>query len=157
MCVDFSSADTLGYIPAMRAFSGISGNDITMPHGRVPLNPIHVPFIQLVDGRRTIREIAALGASEGAPQPGAADVEDLACNVFQNLWRLDFLAMARTPAETHQLSGPVAEGAFVASAQLGVEPMTGIEPAYSAWEVDSMRVTVSGCPSVEATCEEASV
>jgi len=64
---------------------------------------------------------------------------------------------ASRPAETHQLSGPVAEPAFVPSAQRGVEPMTGIEPAYSAWEVDSMRVTVLGCPSVEATCEEASV
>jgi hypothetical protein len=62
-----------------------------------PAQPNPPPFIQLVDGRRTIREIAALVASEGAPQPGAADVEDLACNVFQNLWRLDFLAMARTP------------------------------------------------------------
>src|SRR5262249_23024860 len=26
-----------------------------------------------------------------------------------------------------------------------VEPMTGIEPAYSAWEVDSLRQCVSGC------------
>ena len=111
--VDFSSADALGYIPVMRAFSGMSGNDIAMPHGRVPLNPIHLPFIQLVDGRRTIREIAALIARDGAPRPDATDVEKLARNVFQNLWRLDFLAMARTPAETRQLSGPVAEPAFV--------------------------------------------
>jgi hypothetical protein len=81
----------------MRAFSGVSGNDIVMPHGRVPLSPVQVPFIQLVDGCRTIREIAALVARDGAPQPGAADVENFARNVFQNLWRLDFLAMARTP------------------------------------------------------------
>jgi SAM-dependent methyltransferase len=95
--IDFSSAEALGYIPVMRAFSGVSGNDIVMPHGRVPLSPVQVPFIQLVDGRRTIREIAALVARDGAPQPGAADVENFARNVFQNLWRLDFLAMARTP------------------------------------------------------------
>ncbi len=49
--VDFSSADALGYIPVMRPFSGVSGNDIVMPHGRMPLNAIHVPFIQLC--RRT--------------------------------------------------------------------------------------------------------
>ena len=95
--IDFSSAEALGYIPVMRAFSGVSGNDIVMPHGRVPLSPVQVPFIQLVDGRRTIREIAALVARDGAPQPGAAGVENFARNVFQSLWRLDFLAMARTP------------------------------------------------------------
>jgi hypothetical protein len=70
-----------------------------MPHGRVPLSPVQVPFIQLVDGRRTIREIAALVARDVAPQPGAAGVENFARNVFQSLWRLDFLAMARTSAQ----------------------------------------------------------
>lgn len=95
--VDFSSADALGYIPVMRAYSGVSGSDIVLPHGRMPLHAVQVPFIQLVDGRRTIREIAALVAREGAPQQGAADVENLALNVFQDLWRLDLLAMARTP------------------------------------------------------------
>jgi SAM-dependent methyltransferase len=67
--VDFSSADALGYIPVIRAFSGVSGSDIVMPHGRVPLNAAHMPFIQLVDGRRTIREIAELVARDGAPRP----------------------------------------------------------------------------------------
>ena len=95
--VDFSSADALGYVPVMRAFSGVAGMDIVMPNGRMPLNAVHVPFARLVDGRRTIREIAALVASDGAAAPGAADVESIARNVFQDLWRLDLLAMARTP------------------------------------------------------------
>jgi SAM-dependent methyltransferase len=95
--VDFSSAEALGYIPVIRAFSGVSGNDIVMPHGSVPLSAVQLPFIQLVDGRRTIREIVALVVGAGAPQPAAADVETFARNVFQDLWRLDFLAMVRTP------------------------------------------------------------
>jgi len=95
--VDFSSAEALSYIPVIRAFSGVYGNDIVMPQGRVPLSAVQAPFIQLVDGRRTIREIAALVARDRAPQPGVADVENLARNVFQSLWRLDFLAMTRTP------------------------------------------------------------
>ena len=95
--VDFSSAEALSYIPVIRAFSGVYGNDIVMPQGRVPLSAVQAPFIQLVDGRRTIREIAALVARDRAPQPVVADVENLARNVFQSLWRLDFLAMTRTP------------------------------------------------------------
>ena len=72
------------------------GNDIVMPHTRVPLSAVEVPFIQLVDGRRTIREIAALVAGDRSAQLDPADVEALARKVFQNLWRLDFLAVART-------------------------------------------------------------
>jgi SAM-dependent methyltransferase len=95
--VDFSSAEALGYIPAVRAFSSVVGNDIVMPHVRVPMSTVQMPFIQLVDGSRTIREIAALVARDHTPQAAVADVENLARNVFQKLWRLDFLAMARNP------------------------------------------------------------
>jgi SAM-dependent methyltransferase len=95
--VDFSSAEALGYVPVIRAFSGISGNEIVMPHGSVPLSAVQAPVIRLVDGHRTIGEIVALVAGDGAPANRVADVESFARNVFQNLWRLDFLAMARTP------------------------------------------------------------
>jgi hypothetical protein len=48
--------------------------------------------------------MAALVAGDRAAQHGPADVEDLARKVFQNLWRLDFLAMARTPPRPAKLS-----------------------------------------------------
>lgn len=93
--VDFSSAESLDYIPVIRGFSGVSGNEIVMPHGRVPVSSVQLSFIQFVDGRRTIREIAALVARDRAAGADAVEVETLARNVFQSLWRLDFLAMAR--------------------------------------------------------------
>jgi SAM-dependent methyltransferase len=102
--VDFASAEALGYIPVIRTLFRVDGNAIVMPHTRVQLSAVEVPFIRLVDGRRTIREIAALVARDGAPQPGVADVEDLARKAFQNLWRLDFLAMARTPPTLNRLN-----------------------------------------------------
>ena len=95
--VDFSSAEALGYIPVVQTRFRVDGDAIVMPHARVPLSAVEVPFIRLVDGRRTIREIVALVAGDLAPQAGV-DVEDLARKAFRNLWRLDFLAMARTPA-----------------------------------------------------------
>lgn len=93
--VDFSSAEALDYVPMMRAFSGTSGNDIVMPHGRMPLTAAQLPFAQLVDGQRTIREMAAQMAGDGAPGAAVADLEYLARKVFQNFWQLDLLAMAR--------------------------------------------------------------
>ena len=95
--VDFSSAEALNYIPAVRTLFRMEGNMVVMPHASVPLSPIEILLVRFVDGRRTIREIAALVATSGAWQPGAAVIEDLARKAFQNLWRLDFLAMARTP------------------------------------------------------------
>ena len=96
--VDFSSAEALGYIPVTRTLFRLEGDVVVMPHARVPLSGIELLFIRFVDGRRTIREIAALVVAEPAWQHGAAVIEDLARKAFQNLWRLDFLAMARTPA-----------------------------------------------------------
>jgi SAM-dependent methyltransferase len=95
--VDFSSAQALDYVPVIRAFSDVQGNHIVMPQGKVPLSAVQAPFIQHVDGHRTIREIAALVAVDPAAQPAAADIENVARNVFQSFWRLDFMAMARTP------------------------------------------------------------
>ena len=96
--VDFSSAEALSYVPVVRTLFRMEGDVVVMPHARVPLSAIELVFIRYVDGRRTIREIATLVVTEPAFQPGAAVIEDLARKAFQNLWRLDFLAMARTPA-----------------------------------------------------------
>ena len=62
------------------------------------LNSAQLPFVQQVDGHRTIREIAASAAQSGGSQRGSlADVEKFARRLFQALWRLDFLAMALKP------------------------------------------------------------
>jgi hypothetical protein len=54
------------------------------------LNETQLPFAQQIDGRRTIREIAA----EVAQNDGRlADREEFIRNLFQSLWRLDFLEM----------------------------------------------------------------
>jgi hypothetical protein len=68
----------------------------------MPLSAAQLPFAQLVDGQRTIREIAAQVAGDGAPRAAVADLENLARKVFQNFWQLDLLAMARTPPRLHK-------------------------------------------------------
>jgi len=95
--IDFSAEEARGYVPVMRTRSGVSGNEVVMPHGRMPLSAVQLPFVQLVDGRRTIREIAGHVARHGSSQVGVANLETLARNLFQNFWRLDLLAMALTP------------------------------------------------------------
>jgi SAM-dependent methyltransferase len=93
--IDFSTDDCLDYVPEMRLHCGLSDGEIFRPGWRMGLNPAQLPFVQNVDGRRTIREIAERVAQSGeSPGASAADLEKFGRKLFQSLWRLDFLAMA---------------------------------------------------------------
>jgi hypothetical protein len=92
--IDFSSDGALDYVPMMRLRCGLVGSDIVKPGGRHTLNAAQLPYVQHVDGRRTIREIAAcVAAGGGSPRATGADFERFGVKLFQWLWRLDFLAM----------------------------------------------------------------
>jgi SAM-dependent methyltransferase len=93
--IDFSKADSLDYVPMMRMRCGIAGAGIFRPDWRTTLNPSQLPFVRNVDGRRTIRDIAACVAQNGSsPETSAAHLEKFALKLFQSLWRLDFVSMA---------------------------------------------------------------
>jgi SAM-dependent methyltransferase len=92
--IDFSTKDSLDYVLMMRMRCGLSGSEIFRRDWRMNLNAAQLPFVQHVDGRRTIREIAERVAQSGSsPRASAADLEEFGRRLFQSLWRLDFLAM----------------------------------------------------------------
>jgi hypothetical protein len=92
--IDFSKPESLDYIPMMRMRCGTLGMEIFRPDWRMPLNSKQLPFVLNIDGRRTIREIAACAAQgRNVPQGGAADFETFGRELFQSLWRLDFISM----------------------------------------------------------------
>jgi SAM-dependent methyltransferase len=95
--IDFSTQDYLDYVPLMRMRCGLSGSEIFRSDWRATLNSAQLPFVQEVDGHRTIREIAASVHGEASSRGSLADVEKFARKLFQALWRLDFLAMALNP------------------------------------------------------------
>jgi SAM-dependent methyltransferase len=92
--IDFSTQASLDYVPLMRMRCGLAGNDIFRTDWRATLNSAQLPFLQEVDGHRTIREIAASVHGEASSRGSVADVEKFARKLFQALWRLDFLSMA---------------------------------------------------------------
>jgi SAM-dependent methyltransferase len=93
--IDFSTTDSLDYVPLFRMRCGLSGNEIFRPGWRLRLNPAQLPFVQNIDGRKSIREIAATVAQGGgSPRASVADLEKFGRKLFQSLWRLDFVAMA---------------------------------------------------------------
>jgi hypothetical protein len=57
------------------------------------LSAAQLPFVQQVDGRRTIREIAERVGQTESRRAAATELEKFARKLFQSLWRLDFLAI----------------------------------------------------------------
>jgi len=97
--IDFSTMDCLDYVPLMRMRCGLSGSDIFRPGWQMGLNAAQLPFVQQIDGSRTIREIAASVAQANDGQRGnTADFEKFGRKLFEALWRLDFVAMALSPS-----------------------------------------------------------
>ena len=100
--IDFSTEDSLDYVPLFRLRCGLSGTEIFRPDWHTSLNAAQLPFVQHIDGRRTIREIAERVAQGGGTQRGnVADLENSGRKLFQSLWRLDFLAMGLN-ADSHR-------------------------------------------------------
>ncbi|OBI02307.1 class I SAM-dependent methyltransferase [Mycobacterium scrofulaceum] len=93
--IDFSTPEALDYVPLLRTACLLSGDDIHLPGTKLKLNPAQLPFVEQVDGRRTISEIVEHVARRGDIGPeNAYLVEGFGRKLFESLWRLDFLAMA---------------------------------------------------------------
>lgn len=93
--IDFATVASFDYVPLTRTACLLSGDEIVLPGAKLKVNPAHLPFVQLVDGRRTIREIAECVAQRGnVPEDRRAEMQEFGRKLFQSLWRMDFLAMA---------------------------------------------------------------
>lgn len=88
--IDLASPKALDYVPEWRYRCGLSDNEIFRPRWRFPLNPESLSYARLVDGTRSIREIAAL-VGDGPASAATAR------RIFEDLRRLDVVAMALPP------------------------------------------------------------
>jgi hypothetical protein len=97
--IDFSASNALDYVPLMRLRCGVSGQEIYRPGWRVQLDPTHLAFTQHIDGERSIREIAARVAQSGVlAVADQAELEYIGLELFEGLWRMDFIAIDLTAA-----------------------------------------------------------
>jgi len=92
--INFSAVDALDYVPRMRMRCGLDGEEIYRPNWRTGLTPAQLRFVQQVDGRRTIRQIAKrLAQSKESPRASTTELEEFGRKLFESLWRLDFVAI----------------------------------------------------------------
>jgi SAM-dependent methyltransferase len=92
--IDFSTLKALDYVPLMRKGCGLAGTEIYKDDWRLGLDPTQLAFAQQVDGKRTIRQIASVVRNSGTVQGSTAKTEKYARELFQSLWRLDYIAVA---------------------------------------------------------------
>lgn len=99
--IDFQGPDALDYVPLWRYRAGINGQNVYRAGWSVQMDPTHLAFGQYVDGERSIRQIAERVAQSGLI--GGADQAELqyiALELFEQLWRTDFLAIDLSAAKT---------------------------------------------------------
>ncbi len=91
----FASPAAADYIPRFRYRCGVNGTQIFRSDWQLNLSPIHLAFVQHIDGTRTIGEIAALVTQGGLlPASYGADPLEVARRLFEGLWRSDFVEIA---------------------------------------------------------------
>lgn len=92
--IDFDAPHAPDLIPKMRYRCGLNGRKLYRYNWTTDGSPNEVALVSLVDGKRTIREIAAQAETAGILSlPPGTDRNTLAKSIFQALWRLDFVAM----------------------------------------------------------------
>ena len=92
--IDFSAPRALDYVPLLRLRAGVSGDEIFRPGWQFSLDPAHLAFAQQIDGERTIRDIARRVAQSGLlARADQAELEYIGLELFEQLWRMDFIAI----------------------------------------------------------------
>lgn len=105
--IDFSAREAPDYVPIWRMRCGLQGAELHRPDWQLRLNPAQLAFAQGVDGHRSIRAIAAgVAQSSQAACSGAGELQAFGCQLFQALWRLDFVAMGLAPAAGEEPVSP---------------------------------------------------
>lgn len=100
--IDFSAANALDYVPLMRLRCGLRGQEIYRSDWSIRLGPTHLALAQFVDGERSIREIAQRVAQSGVlPRAEQAEIDDIALELFEGLWRTDFVAIDLSRTAEH--------------------------------------------------------
>jgi SAM-dependent methyltransferase len=92
--IDFADSNFLDYRPELRFRCTLNGDTLSRYNWSTQLGPIETAFIQRIDGDRTIRKIIADASQTNLlVNMKMTELEKLAKNLFQRLWRLDFLVM----------------------------------------------------------------
>lgn len=93
--IDFASPSCLDDVPVFRMRCGLDGGSVHRPGWQMALRADQLAYAQRIDGQRSLRAIAASVAGDGATAGTIAAHQTSARDLFESLWRFDFVAMTR--------------------------------------------------------------
>lgn len=93
--IDFAPEQAVNYVPSLRHRCHLRDAQICRHDWCMNLDPSQLVLARLVDGRRSIGEIAAMAhMAGGRAQPAQGEYAQLVQQHFKLFWQLDFMAMA---------------------------------------------------------------
>lgn len=90
--INFASSEYTTYIPHFRYRCGFSGQEIFKPNWKMQLGPAQAALANLIDGKRTIAEIAQIASDALKAAPAIGSSNNFTRNFFRALWQSDYLA-----------------------------------------------------------------
>ncbi|MEY4720944.1 MAG: hypothetical protein RIQ46_669 [Pseudomonadota bacterium] len=96
--INFASSDYAAYVPHFRYRCGFNGQEIYKPNWKVEFGPAQAALVKLIDGNRTIAEIASMASNTLQAIPAIGDPASFTRNLFRSLWQSDYLAFQLAPA-----------------------------------------------------------
>lgn len=90
--VNFDGEDYLTYVPHFRYRCGVNGQAIYKPSWKLDLGPAQAAMARLIDGHRTIAEIADAASDALRSVPAVGDPALFTKDLFRSLWQTDYLA-----------------------------------------------------------------
>ena len=92
--IDLSTDKALHYVPFFRHRCGLAGRELYRPGQCIPLDPSSARIAKLIDGKRTVREIAIKMSGTGAGRMGRVEPENFTLQIIKTFVLLDFVALS---------------------------------------------------------------
>lgn len=90
--IELNSTKALDYVPFFRHRCGLMGREIYSAGQRIPLDPSSARIAELIDGKRTVREISVAMPAKKASDGQTGDLENFTFEIIKTFYLLDFVS-----------------------------------------------------------------
>jgi hypothetical protein len=94
--IEFTSTRALDYVPFFRHRCGLTGRDLYSASQRIPLDPSSARIAELIDGKRTVREISLGMPANIASCSQTGGLENFTLEIIKTFYMLDFVSIRWT-------------------------------------------------------------
>jgi SAM-dependent methyltransferase len=94
--IELTSTKALDYVPFFRHRCGLTRGELYSAGQRIPLDPSSARIAELIDGKRTVREISLEMPANKASGSQTGGLEDFTLEIIKTFYLLDFVSFGWT-------------------------------------------------------------